>query len=662
MYQDRRAMYKPKDTQPFGNALTFSCLVLCLWIPLSSRGQDHPVTVQLFISVSLGQTTITDILNALPDDRPVSIIVRGLLPGDKPLNQTARYWQTILEQSGKSHGIQIDPVAFSDAGVTQVPTLLFSQDNKPTLKVVGVTSYEWLMKQFESGHRGDLGQRGSVFSISEPDVLQELLDRIRKTDWTSSLANARQKAQTATFTINKTFATQASQTRHSVTVKGTWRTPIIVLNSEDRSQQRAATPWLDLHPDALIMITRWNAENVRSLPYAWTQHPIYLLPEQLVQLFQITTLPALLTPEKQNHWQVTTAAVSDYSLLDWGLWARAMISAAMEPAQAQETGAFEQESPAKALCQNVPILSEKLITSVPWKELFPIRIGLAKLGSGKEPNHRAKTSTGLCLCEDSAGMFHPGVTTGFWRPQRLIELTRGPGCLMALGGIKLPIADQRRWGTLGSANIPKGLTYMHAHVYSLPLIEMLNMYTGIGGCTSDLVDFDLINISEVDPSWNHPELAALLSPDHAAYANPAALNACTADGLAALNSQPMDSLHWCAGSWGNLYPLSGFTSTYGHFADNTSLLATRALAKIHRIGLARKTVGEDAQCHSRITPWLPKSQYKMSMFWPEPEKQKAHWIGASAATWGMHRHPLGKDDAMYLIWQYRDCCQTAVSQ
>ncbi|KEQ17870.1 hypothetical protein GZ78_09490 [Endozoicomonas numazuensis] len=317
------------------------------------------------------------------------------------------------------------------------------------------------------------------------------------------------------------------------------------------------------------------------------------------------------------------------------------------------------ENPSKALCQNVSILSEKLITFVPWKELFPIRIGLAKLGSGKEPSDRAKTNTGLCLCEDSAGMFHPGVTTGFWRPQRLIELTRSPGCLMALGGHKLPIVDQRRWGTLGSANIPKGITYLHAHVYSLPLIEMLNMFTGIGGCTSDLVDFDLINLSEVDPSWNHPELAALLSPDLAAYANPAAMNACTADGVAALNSQPMDNLHWCAGSWGSLYPLSGFTSTYGHFADNTSLLATRALAKIHRIGLGRKTFGEEAQCHSKITPWLPKSQYKMSMFWPEPEKQKAHWIGASASTWGMHRHPLGKDDAMYLLWQYRDCCQTA---
>ena len=354
------------------------------------------------------------------------------------------------------------------------------------------------------------------------------------------------------------------------------------------------------------------------------------MPPELIRRFELTALPVLLTPERQNHWRVTTAEVSKFSSMDMISWARALVSRAVQPAYALET----TDNPSKALCQNVPILSEKLITSVPWKELFPIRIGLAKLGSGKEPNDRAKTSTGLCLCEDSAGMFHPGVTTGFWRPQRLIELTRSPGCLMAFGGHKLPIVDQRRWGTLGSANIPKGLTYLHAHVYSLPLIEMLNMFTGIGGCTSDLVDFDLINLSEVDPSWNHPELAALLSPDLAAYANPAAMNACTADGLAALNSQPMDNLHWCAGSWGNLYPLSGFTSTYGHFAGNTSLLATRALAKIHRIGLGRKTIGEEAQCHSKITPWLPKSQYKMSMFWPEPEKQKAHWIGASAATWG----------------------------
>ncbi|WP_354009363.1 TrbC family F-type conjugative pilus assembly protein [Endozoicomonas lisbonensis] len=635
-----------------------SCLVLCLWIPRVSWGQQPAITVQLFISESLGQTTITDILRTLPEDRSISIIARGLLPGDKPLNRTVRYWQTILEQSGTNHGIQIDPVAFSAAGITQVPTLLLSEGGKPLLKVAGVTSCEWLLRQFQIGVRGDLGLRGSAYPVSEPDLLEVLLKLIKQQDWQAVQAKVHGRLQSRNFSFGAKLPTSQQASSKVLKLSSHWQTPIIALDINDRQQQKAVIPWLQQHPDALVLVSNGSLQKFQTLPSIWQEHPIYIMPPELVHRFQLTALPALMTPESQNHWRVTTAEVSQFSAIEVMSWARALISKTTQPAYAVET----TDNPSKALCQNVPILSEKLITSVPWKELFPIRIGLAKLGSGKEPNHRAKTSTGLCLCEDSAGIFHPGVTTGFWRPQRLIELTRGPGCLMALGGHKLPIADQRRWGTLGSANIPKGLTYMHAHVYSLPLIEMLNMYTGIGGCNSDLVDFDLMNLSEVDPSWNHPELAALLSPDLAAYANPSALNACTADGLSALNSQPMDSLHWCAGSWGNLYPLSGFTSTYGHFADNTSLLATRALAKIHRIGLARKTVGEDAQCHSRITPWLPKSQYKMSMFWPEPEKQQAHWIGASAVTWGMHRHPLGKDDAMYLLWQYRDCCQTAVSQ
>ena len=218
------------------------------------------------------------------------------------------------------------------------------------------------------------------------------------------------------------------------------------------------------------------------------------MPPELIRRFQLTSLPVLLMPENHNHWRVTTASLSPFSAVDRVSWIRTLISRVTQPAYALET------------------------------------------------------------TETAQGCFTPALLPDSGDLKGLIELTRSPGCLMALGGYKLPMVDQRRWGTLGSANIPKGLTYLHAHVYSLPL----------------------------------PELAALLSPDLAAYANPAAMNACTADGVAALNSQPMDNLHWCAGSWGSLYPLSGFTSTYGHFADNTSLLATQALAKIHRIGAWQK--------------------------------------------------------------------------
>ena len=627
-----------------------SCLMVigCCSLTLSVQAS---IQIRLFVSASMGEPLLNDLLRQTDSE---ILVVRGIHAHQQNIAIAFQQWQLLLKRNSSSASVDIDPMAFRQDQINRVPALSLQINGKTELTALGVTSADWLKRQYQAGRRGHLGTFGATYPVVEPDLLDVLLQRLQQINWQTVQATAYKRLQGKTFSFGAKLPASQQATSKVLKIPGNWHTPLMALDINDRQQQKAAFPWLQQYPDALVLVSNGSLQQLQKLSAVWHEHPIYIMPSELIHRFQLNALPVLLTPEKQNHWRVTTAAVSPFSAVDMVLWARVLISRSVHPAYALET----TDNPSKALCQNVPILSEKLITSVPWKELFPIRIGLAKLGSGKESYDRAKTSTGLCLCEDSAGMFHPGVTTGFWRPQRLIELTRSPGCLMALGGHKLPMVDQRRWGTLGSANIPKGLTYLHAHVYSLPLIEMLNMFTGIGGCTSDLVDFDLINLSEVDPSWNHPELAALLSPDLAAYTNPAAMNACSADGLAALNSQPMDNLHWCAGSWGNLYPLSGFTSTYGHFADNTSLLATRALAKIHRIGLGRKTIGEDAQCHSKITPWLPRSQYKISMFWPEPEKQKAHWIGASAATWGMHRHPLGKDDAMYLVWQYRDCCQT----
>ena len=626
-------------------------LVMIFLLLSANTALSSDLTINLFVSETMGETGLVEILRETEPLQNLNIIVLGMGARDTNLAHSIIRWQYRIKQAGVRTSIQINPVLFREHNINQVPAMAVVMNGNTELTAFGVTSSEWLMRHYHAGRRGNIGAYGSTLPISERDLLEYLLQRLKQQNWQTFQENAQQRLQAKTFSFGAKLPTSQRVSSKILKMSGSWHTPIIALDINNRQQQKVVIPWLQQYPDALILVSSGSLQQFQKLPSLWHEHQIYIMPPELIRRFRLTALPVLLTPEDHTHWRVTTAAITPFSAVDMMSWLKALIS----PAYALEA----TDNPSKALCQNVPILSEKLITSVPWKELFPIRIGLAKLGSGKEPDDRAKTSTGLCLCEDSAGMFHPGVTTGFWRPQRLIELTRSPGCLMALGAHKLPIVDQRRWGTLGSANIPKGLTYLHAHVYSLPLIEMLNMFTGIGGCNSDLVDFDLINMSEVDPSWNHPELAALLSPDLAAYANPAAMNACTADGLAALNSQPKDSLHWCAGSWGNLYPLSGFTSTYGHFADNTSLLATRALAKIHRIGLGRKTMGEEAQCHSKITPWLPKSQYKMSMFWPEPEKQKAHWIGASTATWGMHRHPLGKDDAMYLLWQYRDCCQTA---
>jgi len=45
-------------------------------------------------------------------------------------------------------------------------------------------------------------------------------------------------------------------------------------------------------------------------------------------------------------------------------------------------------------------------------------------------------------------------------------------------------------------------------------------------------------------------------------------------------------------------------------------MAVRAIAKLHRMGMARKTMGEDVMCTSKYTPFLPgvRSERREALF------------------------------------------------
>jgi conjugal transfer pilus assembly protein TraU len=141
--------------------------------------------------------------------------------------------------------------------------------------------------------------------------------------------------------------------------------------------------------------------------------------------------------------------------------------------------------------------------------------------------------------------------------------------------------------------------------------------------------------------------------------SPPALAACLADGVSASAGVPLDELSWCAGTWGLIYPFAGAQPTLGSRPRWTSLSATRTLAALHRRGLARRTLGDAALCKAPIEPFLPKSQYKLSMFYPLPEANGSHVIGESPFRWGIHRTYAGPgEDHLYLLRRWQDCCAT----
>lgn len=307
-------------------------------------------------------------------------------------------------------------------------------------------------------------------------------------------------------------------------------------------------------------------------------------------------------------------------------------------------------------CPNAELLSGKLFSDICWDCMFPIKIAGVSFGSGDEPD--GAVSDIICACEDNLGIPMPGFVMGMWEPARVIEVVRGSGCSPSLGGIRLPLSDIRYQGTGGYSKLDvKEGAFYHYHYFAFPLLVMLEMFIDESCIADGFSDFDLMYFSEIDPTWNNEQLAFFTHPEAAAFANPLAVAACSQDAIASTAGKPQDAMFWCAGAWGTLYPFSGKHSSAGSFAQNTSLLATRAIASVHRRALARRTMGDDAMCHGKIAPMIPKSQYKMSFFFPTAEADSSHVIGESDAIWGANRKIPGVgEDAVMILFRWNDCC------
>lgn len=313
-----------------------------------------------------------------------------------------------------------------------------------------------------------------------------------------------------------------------------------------------------------------------------------------------------------------------------------------------------------SLCPDAKLWSERLITDICWSCIFPIMIaGVALFGDEDDaPSTRAKpTIPFLCLCEDGEWGVQIGVPIGLWEPARLIELVRLPFCSPVFGGVQLEITDTRLLGgASGGEGDSSDKIFHNYHYFAFPLLILLELFTA-ASCNADgYVDFDLMYLSELDPTWNDDELCFYTNPEVVLFANPFAQAACLVDAVLGLLGKTEEKLYWCAGNWGGLYPFTGNVLQNKSRPLATSLAAARSIAALHRRGFAWKTTGDDALCKGYIFPTIPKEQYRMSMFFPVAETQDNHVIGETPFRWGEWRNVPAFEDYVYLVWRWKDCC------
>jgi conjugal transfer pilus assembly protein TraU len=210
---------------------------------------------------------------------------------------------------------------------------------------------------------------------------------------------------------------------------------------------------------------------------------------------------------------------------------------------------------------------------------------------------------------------------GFWEPVRLADVSMKPWCFVNLGGLKLDPGFDIGFKTMAGPSAVGGATQYqsqwHVHWYAYPLIYWMELVADFLCLESGSVD--ILYITEIDPLWQDSELTAIINPEAVLFANPLALAACAADCVLATTKLPSDSLFWCAGCQGSMYPLNGNVSaTIGH-VQASRLALSRFAYKLHRELVAWGTMGGKGLCGKYLMPVMRKQQYRFQATNPNPQ-------------------------------------------
>lgn len=303
------------------------------------------------------------------------------------------------------------------------------------------------------------------------------------------------------------------------------------------------------------------------------------------------------------------------------------------------------------------------VTDICWSCIFPISIGPARVNAGGRRDTE-NTNTPVCFCpETRAGLTKllPGIPIGFWEPVRLVEVTRTPYCLMSIGGVKLG-SDTLKQGTVAnkSTRASGKRSFYHVHWYMYPLIYWLELLTDF--VCMEKASFDLAYLTEFDPLWNDDVRSFILNPEAILFTNPLVQAACAADCVSATADFPSDSLYWCAGCHGSLYPFTGTVTTHYSGVQASQLVAEKFIAKLHRQLILWETSGTKREtiCDKSPCPKIKKTQYKLQMLYPKASTkgdEACTVLGYTTVTTEQGKEfPYAGEDWSYLVWRKRNCC------
>jgi conjugal transfer pilus assembly protein TraU len=204
----------------------------------------------------------------------------------------------------------------------------------------------------------------------------------------------------------------------------------------------------------------------------------------------------------------------------------------------------------------------------------------------------------------------------------MVDVTRTPYCFVTLGGIQMNLGFGDQFTGTQSTNSTGGVkqtrrSVYHVHWYINPTMVLASII--LDNACLDNQGFDIAYMSEIDPTWGDSELENLLEPDAFLFGNIIAQAACAADCVASSIGFGSNTLFWCAGCNGSLYPLNGDVQAHIGGVQASSLLVQRTAARLHRMGTQWVASGSQGLCGYYPQILMDKNNYKYSMSYPAPQ-------------------------------------------
>lgn len=301
------------------------------------------------------------------------------------------------------------------------------------------------------------------------------------------------------------------------------------------------------------------------------------------------------------------------------------------------------------------------ISHTDWNNMFPITIMGAQLSpsKGNTVAPLMQTMPPICVCPTIFGIPLPGVGITYWQPLYISEIEHRPGCLSSLSGLKVlsgPYEALASNQTRNHKDSAKFANRMQVHWYEYPVFTFMKMFQNL--TCKNPAGFNLAYVTELDPIWQDDLWSAIFSPETTLFANPFSHLACAVDAAAAIFTYPLDPLFWCAGSWGNIYPFSSFSSHSGDPFTLNNQIGAKFLARNARMGLSFQTIGPTAVCFSHPNPIWIKSQYRHNQIMPVNRRGRAVSTGDPGKLFQFPpiTNTPTNEHTVNLIWQGQQCC------